>query len=103
MPKQIVEYPYKIHALETVESCLPCSNGRYYATEEEAVERCHDYLQVPGQETSGFVIFKAIAVVRPEARPVRVNKINDDGTLGATKMVDEYAWLSPPPETDTDD
>jgi len=93
MPKQIVKYPFKIHALETVEECQPYSNGTYYATEEEALERCHEYLQAPGQHTAGFVIFKAHVVVRPEARPVRVNRINEDGSIGETEIVDDMDFL----------
>ncbi len=94
MSDQIVKYPYKIHALETVEACEPCSNGVYYATEEEALERCHAYLQAPGQHTTGFVIFKAHIVVRPEARPVRMNRIEADGTLGETDMLDDTSFMS---------
>jgi len=91
--KQIVKFPYKIHALETVEACEPCANGVYYATEEEAMERCHDYLQRPGQYSAGFVIFKAHTIVRPEARPVRVNRVLDDGTLGDTEMAGDMDFL----------
>lgn len=102
MSKQIVEFPFKIHALETVHARIPCSNGAYYATEQEALERCHEYLQSPGQETAGFVIFKAVAVVRPEAIPVRVNRIEDDGSLGETTSMDEYDWLRPAIEDGSD-
>jgi len=88
---QIVKYPFKIHALETVEQRLPCTNGTYYATGEEALERCHRYLQA-GQNTVGFVIFKAHLVVRPEAHPIRTNRVNEDGSLGETRTVDEDSF-----------
>lgn len=103
MSKQLVKFPYKIHALETVEECMPCANGVYYATEEEALERCHQYLQAPGQNTAGFVIFRAITIVRPEARPVRVNKVLDDGSISETTMLDDLAFLYGPKEDDSSD
>lgn len=103
MPKQLVKYPYKIHALETVENCQPCANGMYYETEDEALERCHQYLQSPGQTTTGFVIFRAVAIVRPEARPVRVNRVKDDGSIGETRTYDEnLSFLFPTREADED-
>lgn len=102
MSKQLVKYPFKIHALETVEACQPCTNGIYYATEEEARMMCHEYLQRPGQDTRGFVIFRAITIVRPEARPVRVNHIEPDGSIGGTSILDEMDWLTDQSEPDED-
>lgn len=85
---------HKIHAIETVEDGLTAAghqtacNTVFYDTElEEVAKRCQSYLNRPGNETAGFVIFKAVAIVRRPQAPVEV--ITFDGNLLEHVTVDE--------------
>jgi hypothetical protein len=85
----------KIHALETIEDAVMrgglmdhCNTVFYEDSLEDVIARCQGYLGKPGQTSEGFVIFKAVAVVRVPLKPTEVI-VFDESLLQAPIVGDD--------------
>jgi len=78
---------YKIHALRNVQQfggddIMMSGNSKFYANEDEALRRAASYVQNDG---NAMVVFEAKWIIKPEAKPVEILRIDAASLKPTTK------------------
>ena len=74
---------FKIHGLDSVDGLTNTSNtNKFYETYAEAHEMAERCLARTDRKCTGIVIFRAIAVIKPEHPPTKTYYVDETGGYG---------------------